>query len=234
MLKIETNVIDVREQLKDLAANQMPFAVALALTRTAYNAKELIKQRLPGILDRPTPWTLNALYVVSAKKDQLWTTLEYRQWASKGTPSGRVMEHHAYEGPRVRRSKRSEVLLRQKGVLKSDEYLVPSRLAKLNAYGNVPGSYMMKMLSSLQAMTSTSQNSTAKAKKTAFFATRRSGTVVIYERRGKTKIRPVFIGIGTPHYKAVFDMDGLIEIAFNRTFEYNLQAAMEQASATAK
>ncbi|SER86124.1 hypothetical protein SAMN04244573_04468, partial [Azotobacter beijerinckii] len=49
---------------------QMPFATALALTRTAQLAKEAIEQDMRSVFDRPTRWTLNSLRLIPARKDR--------------------------------------------------------------------------------------------------------------------------------------------------------------------
>lgn len=241
MVTLTTNIIDVRASLRDLKGWHVPYATAIALTRTAYNAKELIKQRLPTIFNKPTPWVVNSLYVAKATSKNLVASLEYKLWASKGTATGKIMEHFVPAGTTERHSKRHEVLLRRAGVLKQNEYLAPANKAKLNAYGNLPSSKITKMLSEMKATFDTLQYASnrkkSKAKKataTTYFGTRRSGGLVIYERVGGKRIKPFMVGIGKPSYEPIFDMEGLTIYAYDRTFEYNLQAAITQVLSKVK
>ena len=47
---------------------QLPFAVALALTRTAQQAATAVERRMPEVFDRPTPFTRNSVTVRAARK----------------------------------------------------------------------------------------------------------------------------------------------------------------------
>jgi hypothetical protein len=57
--------------LDDLGKKQVPFAAASALNATAQAAQIRVKRELPSILDRPTPFTMNAIGVERATKGKL-------------------------------------------------------------------------------------------------------------------------------------------------------------------
>jgi hypothetical protein len=48
--------------------DQMPYATALALTRTAKAAKEEVERQLPSLIDRPTPYTMRGFRLYPATK----------------------------------------------------------------------------------------------------------------------------------------------------------------------
>lgn len=48
---------------------QLPFAAARALTETARKARAAVTASLPQVLDRPTPFTMNAFTVKEATKN---------------------------------------------------------------------------------------------------------------------------------------------------------------------
>lgn len=54
-----------------MAADQVPFATALALTRTAQDAEKELTAELPRQLDKPTPFTMRAWGVSKATKKAL-------------------------------------------------------------------------------------------------------------------------------------------------------------------
>lgn len=54
--------------LGDIATKQIPFAVALGLTRTAQNVQKELTAELPRRLDRPTPFTMRAFKIKIATK----------------------------------------------------------------------------------------------------------------------------------------------------------------------
>ena len=54
--------------LSRLERREAPFAIALALTRTAQEIRKNTVKRMGRVLDRPTRFTLNAFKVVPARK----------------------------------------------------------------------------------------------------------------------------------------------------------------------
>lgn len=68
-LSVKANVRDIERTLDDLARKQVPFAVAQALTATARDIKPIEQKGFDEVLDRPTPFTRNAVTVIPARKD---------------------------------------------------------------------------------------------------------------------------------------------------------------------
>jgi hypothetical protein len=57
--------------LDDFGRKQLPFAAALALTRTAQHGRDKVVGNMPSVFDRPTPFTMNAVSIETAKKSRL-------------------------------------------------------------------------------------------------------------------------------------------------------------------
>lgn len=74
-INVRPMVKAVERQLSALAYRQMPFATAQALTSLAKIVKEAEKEALPSIFDRPTPFTVNSIGVIPARKDTLQATV---------------------------------------------------------------------------------------------------------------------------------------------------------------
>ena len=70
-IKIDTSGIDrLKAQLQE-RARQIPFAIAKALTDTARDARQDVMDRLPSVIDRPTPFTLRGIGYRPANKVNL-------------------------------------------------------------------------------------------------------------------------------------------------------------------
>lgn len=181
MFKIEAK--GFREQLNsltELEKEQLPFAMALALTRTAWDARDAIRAEMQVAFDRPTPYTLNAQEVFGAKKDRLFAQVEIKYTAGKGIAPSYWLAPEVQGG--ARRDKRSEEALRRRGLLPQGQYVVPGAGARLDRYGNMQRGQVTKMLSGLMAAEMTSgysanASSSARSKKKGnarrFFVIRR-------------------------------------------------------------
>ena len=124
-------------------------ATATALTRSAQSAQAKIKADIARVFDRPTPWALNSTRIEPAKKDKLNAAVWLKNRDS--LPGG----PRSYLWPEVlgggRERKGYEGKLLAVGVLRPNEFTVPTRDAPRDGYGNVPASFIRQMLSQLQA-----------------------------------------------------------------------------------
>jgi hypothetical protein len=155
-------------RLTALQREQLPFATALALTRTARIAKQGAYARMRQKFDRPTPFVMDgsapgqeardnygSLRVMQATK----TNLRARVWL-KDTPFERqriamdpLLVQHFRGGPRV--PKGLELWFRELGLIGPGEYLIPNKGARLNRYGNLSQGQYAQILSALQLRRST-------------------------------------------------------------------------------
>ena len=70
-IKVDTSGIDRMIQQLRAQARQVPFAIAKALTLTARDARQDVMDKLPAIIDRPTPFTLRGIGYKPANKTNL-------------------------------------------------------------------------------------------------------------------------------------------------------------------
>ena len=70
-IKVDTSGIDRMIQQLRAQARQVPFAIAKALTLTARDARQDVIDKLPAIIDRPTPFTLRGIGYKPANKVNL-------------------------------------------------------------------------------------------------------------------------------------------------------------------
>lgn len=227
-IKAKSNATSFARFMGD-AGTQLAFANVLALTKTANVAKLAIYDEMRLKFDRPTTFALNSLYSTSATKSNPVAVVETRPGGGS-VPAGRYLSPQEAGGQR--RAKSHEVRL--------GEYAVPSKFAKLDAHGNLPGSVLKKMLSQLGIAADPSTNSTnsrrskIKRKGDAFF---RRGDIV-FRREGRD-IDPFLILLGNtpndaPSYNRRFDFIGAAERAFDQSYGREFDKAFAFALATAK
>lgn len=168
MIKVgfQTNAADVARYLRGVERTHIPFATALGLTRIAQDVKRAEQDALPRVFDRPTPYTMNSLFMRSATKREpaaeVW--FKDRRATAKGTAAADYLSPNVYGGDRNR--KRMEVALQRIGLLPAGMIAVPGKAAKLDAYGNMDRGEIVRVLSWLQAFGEQGYraNSTAKTR----------------------------------------------------------------------
>ncbi|WP_316348503.1 hypothetical protein [Desulfuromonas acetoxidans] len=181
---------------------QIPFITALALTWTAQQAKGDLISEMESVFDRPTSYTLNALFVRAARKTRLEAKIETKLWGNK------YLSVQVFGGKRGQ--KRSELHMQRAGIMHGFPHWVPGSGARLNKFGNMSGGQVMQVLSRLQAAFDPYQNTTEKSlkrnrKPREYFATTKHSSHLapgVWERygRGKRKVRPVMIFVKEATY----------------------------------
>lgn len=161
---------EVQRALRNLASDQIPYAMMTALNTTAFKVRGALQQEMQTVLDRPTPWLLRQVAVAKATKQNLTAIVgtpegikdQYGRNAgfSRVTSSGvyeRIISPHVDGGPRRLRS--SEHRLQKAGILPQGWYAVAAPDAPLDSYGNLPASWWVMILSWLNALGDSSQGS---------------------------------------------------------------------------
>ncbi len=231
--------------LKDFEKKHVPFAMSKALNETAFMARTAVMLAMRSFFDRPMPYTVNSLYVKKSTKRDLHAQLFWKAWASKGSSAEEYLEHNIKGG--ARKPKRSELLLRDAGVIGYNQWLIPAQSAPLNAYGNIKHSYVMKMISALQASFDGTQNSKETWKKNRFRVAgpslgrkmksgerRAHSGKVILMRTGLNVYKPFMFITRPPRYQRTFQFYDIADNAFSRLYKGNFSAALKYALETAK
>ncbi|WP_422491723.1 hypothetical protein [Endozoicomonas sp. ALE010] len=219
-------------QLDQFRRRQVPFATALAMTRLGGIAKGEVEEEMQRVFDRPTRYTMNSLFLRPARKRDVnpKAVVWFRDWSPKGTAATKYLTPEVHGGER--NTKRSESLLRRRGLLGSEEFLVPSRTAKLDRYGNISRGQVVKMLSNVRAQFDTSQNTT-NSRKTQYFVGRPGGKAKgVWMRRGR-KVQPFMMITRQPKYRRRLDFHGVSERSIRRHYNKEFGKALAYAIATA-
>lgn len=249
MLTIDIQ-IDTKAAILKLtgAKEQVRFASVVALTRTAGRCKDLLTRELASVFDRPTPYTLNSLYIRPATKSKPEAKIWLKDDTSKGTPAARYLLAEIEGGNR--RIKRFERALQYAGILPSGMQVVPGGACPTDQFGNIPASFIVRMLSYLQAFGETGYKANmtdAKRKRMAkdtkkkrgveYFALRqKKGRLLpgVYERTRfswGSAVRPVFIFVRAGVYQRRFDFYGIVKRNAPRIFREEFQIALNEALA---
>lgn len=245
MFKLDIGVDDapLTKSAMELQRRHIPFALLLTATRLAQRIKKgelaVMRQRL----DRPTPTTLNSLFVRAATKGrpaQVW----FKDAWTSGIPADAYLQQVVLGG--LRPHKRFEKALIARGIMKAGQYALPSK-AFLNQYGNVSRGTMTKVLSGLGAAETSSgfkanatgsKRSKRKGNAQRFFSGVVGDESGVWERKEMghgDAIRPVFIfSDGAPGYRTIFPFFKIAEniVKANKAQEFG--DALAHAMATAR
>jgi len=212
----------------DMMGKQERFATARALTEVVSRARDSNRRALTAAFDRPTPYTLNSLYITPATPSRLQASVWLKEDTGKGTPAWK------YLGPQIeggeRRVKRMESALRRVGVMYADQYVAPGAACPRDQYGNIPASFVTHLLAYFQAMgeqgykgnmTLRKREALAKDKRGskgfAYFALRaRRNNLApgIYRRitfAHGSAVQPVLMFVRKPSYRQRWDFYGIAE-----------------------
>lgn len=230
-------------ELDDIEHRQLPFVQMLAATRLAQRVKKGMLPVMKARLDRPTPTTLNSLFVKAATKSKAAQVYFKDSWAS-GVPADAYLQQAVSGG--IRPHKRFEKALIARGIMQASEYAVPTA-PFMNQYGNVSRGTMTKILSGLgaaetrsgyQANASNSARSKAKGNAHRFFSGDVDGTRAVWEHKAMgmgNAVRPVFIfSASAPRYRTIFPFFKIGENIVKAHHSAEVAQAFAEARATAR
>lgn len=199
-----------------------------------------IKREMKAKIDRPTPYTMRGVGVKYAKKSDLTSSIWIRDEAFKGKAPADYL--HPLLSGKARNPKRAERLLRSKGMLGPNEFLVPGKRTKLNQYGNIPRGVINKALSNLGAQLNRHQNTKRNTRKKKgqqrynyFWAGKKGRRIggIYHEKNGYAT--PLLIAVqGSPDYRKRLDFHKTAARLTNKFIGIAISKAVRKAIKTAK
>lgn len=241
MFSIGRSGLDEAFAALDRLAGDLPRrALADALNHTANQARIALRAEMESVFDRPTPFTLNALRILNARPDSLEAAIwvkDDKDNNAKGQAPEDWVAPQVFGGPRV--DKKSEMLLRRRGILPAGRFVVPAEGARLDAYGNMSRGHMLQILSGLRLLNrpgytgdaSNNWRSFRKGHARAFFVMRRGKVPIgIAERRGRT-LQMVLAFVGQPSYRRRLDFHGIVRRVADERLAVNVDKAVTDALA---
>lgn len=238
MFKVQSRgLADGLAELTEIEQRQIPFATALALTETAKLIKSSIEDEMRAVFDRPTPFTMNALRLIPATKQKLEARVWIKDEADGAAPATRWLTPEVYGGPRNK--KRSESLLRARGILPEGKFIVPGKGMKLDNYGNIGRGQLQKILSGLRAQGDRLQNSTDSRRsvgnRSRYFVMRKGREAIgIAERVGTRRgdIQMVLAFVSKPGYAKTLDFFEIGDRVADRELASQFEKAFDRALST--
>ncbi|MBU1330884.1 MAG: hypothetical protein KJ884_02085 [Gammaproteobacteria bacterium] len=250
-----------RERLQSLTyleREQLPFAAALTLTRTAQEVEKGLVDEMSSVFDRPTRATLNSLFIQPATKQRMEASVWIKDGRSATASGGLVGREGAWGKGRAasswltpqvfgraRSEKGFEKLLARVGALDSGRYAVPGDDQPLDQYGNLGRGRLNKILSGARlfgeegykANATDSDRSTRKGNTRYFVIRKGRRPIGIAERlsRGKgsrNSIRMALVFVKQPTYSRAFDFFGVSERIAKDQLPVQFELAIAQALAT--
>jgi len=252
-ISVKSDLEATISQWTRIAGDQMPFATALALTRTAQAAKAEIERQLPSLISSPTPYTMRGFRLYRATKTKLYAEVDFRIAAGRGTHGRDYLSPIVYGGER--KLKAFERSLQRTGLLPSGFAAVPGSAAKLDAYGNMSRGQIGQILSYFKAFGEQgySANMTAKRKAALAMGSKRTGARGISYFVGRpgggklpngvwqktsfgelgSALKPIIIFVPKPTYRKQLDVPGIAQRVIKERFASELSKAVAEANRTA-
>ncbi|PXW23396.1 hypothetical protein [Paraburkholderia caballeronis] len=257
-ISVRTNVREFERGLNDWVRKQIPFATVQSLNAMAWESRGAVQDAMRSDFDNPVPRTINSVRVGKATKQSLRATVWIDDEPNKGIPPEKWLSAEILGGPR--HHKRFERALQARGLMPSGTYAVPGAGAPLDASGNIPGSFLVQLLSYLAAFGEQGYraNMTDKRRKrlhnivvsekgykkiagVAYFVSKGTGRNLhlpagIYSKTGThgSDIKPVIRFVRIPSYVERLPFGQIVEQRVKSRFDEILSEQFARAIASAK
>ena len=221
---VTSNNKQFERHLNNVALRELPFATAVALTKTAKAIQSAEQRAMKRQLDRPKPFTLKSMRIIPAKKSSLSATILFKDTATAGgAPAGRYLRPQVLGGSR--RLKRFEKALIGMGAMRTNEFAVPGRRARLNSFGNVSNALIKNVLTSIRS------------KGGQFFVPSDRSTLPrgVYQRMARKKLKLIFVFVtDDPDYRKRYDFVGVARKTAMKAFPGIHRAEFTKAIANSR
>lgn len=213
-ITVKDNIRDVIQRLDRKQREEVPFAVAKALTDTAKALQAAMPEALDRALDQPKPYTKRGTFVSAARKRAPVATVGFKD------RQARYMVWQIHGGQRKR--KEFETRLRES----NGKFSVPGPGARLDQYGNISRAQLLQIAKGIKG-------DSARAKQ--FFAgvplgkspVRPAG---VYARtHGGRRIVPVLLFSRSARYRKRFNFVGLAQRVVAQQFAQHFDSALRSA-----
>lgn len=214
-------------------------ALSTALTRTGQEIKTAQRAELGRVFDRPTPYTLNSLFLKPATAKDLTARVFFKDESAAtkgGTPAVKYLLPGVDGGSR--RTKRFEKALQAFGGLLPGDQVTPGQGAQLDAFGGVAVSQIRAILAQLKANPAkddkkgrTKLRSAVQKSGGRYFVLRnKEGKALgVYQREGFGQgITPVLLYVQPARYRKRYDFDGLSQRVADRVLPQQIDRAVSE------
>jgi hypothetical protein len=243
-LEVKSDLPALISKIRNLREDQLPFAIASAVTKTAYAAKRALEVAMPFTFDRPTPYTLGSLFLSPATKGLPIAKIWIKDDAGKGTPAAKYLLPEIAGG--ARNMKRFERRLQLMGLLPQGMFAVPGDAAPLDRFGNIAASKIEEILSALgaaeiysgyKANRTNASRARRRGRAEYFVGSPGGGPLGVYQRFAfahGSAVKPILIFVRAPVYRPRFDFQEIAAKVVRDQFPRQFSEAYQRAVATAR
>lgn len=218
--------------LSDLQRKHLPAAMLDAVDRTGRYVFGALRSEMTEVFDNPTNWTLGGLRYRRPTGGRPVVSIWLEEFGGKGVAAATFLRPQIEGGPR--RHKRFERALIARGLMSPMAYAVPGRQAPIDAHGNVPGSFIVRVLSDLQAFGEEGYRANRRgkrrgAKRTNYFFVPAKGSSLkpaVYWRMPGGLLGVAFAFVSRPMYAKRYDFYGVGNRAFDRVATRHMTEAL--------
>lgn len=248
-MQLSIDASDARRMSADVRAlgRQAQFAHVVALTRTAVEIKAAEQEEMRSVFDRPTSFTLNAIYVKAATKSDPEARVGIKDGstvAARAVPPAKYLSAEIDAGSRHLKS--FEKRLQAAGAMPRGQFAVPGSAARLDGSGNISRGQIVAILSQINSAgfvfpTSNDKRALANIRRALTRAGGQYFALVqprgrlpagIYLRAesalGRATPRPVVLFVKSVSYRRRLDFDGIARRTADTFFDAKLEEAMDQ------
>jgi len=193
-IDIKSNIKAVTKDLSRTQKKQIPFATANAINATLFQLRKEMGKQTKIKLDNPTPFTQKGFMVNKANKLKLVGQLFIKEAVAK------------YLNIQIEGGVRSG----------SKKFAIPTRNAKLNQYGNIPGK----------------KSGVVKGVKQSIMTI--NGMTGVYEKNKDKTLKLIIAFKDSANYKAKFPFYKIGQGFINSKFNKNMIVALNKALKSAK
>ena len=235
MIEVRVDTRDMTRWLNDVQKKQIPYATALALTRTAKLVEKDLRQEMSTTFDNPSPYTLKGTFSTSAKKTDLQAVIGLKDKGMRVPPAVLLKEHF---GGGLRGHKPMEAAMQAIGALPSGWLAMPGAGMPLDGYGNPKRAIVREILGSLKTRTQQYKGRGKRMALIGYFVVPvgNDGHLQpgVYWRSSARAIKPMFVFVQQASYRKVLDLPRIANKVIGESFNKQFNAALEHALATAR
>jgi hypothetical protein len=238
MLTIKIEGLDELQQtLGDIGGRQVPFATAVAITKTARSVERKLQDDMAGAFKSASPFVKRSTFSTSATKATLSATVGLKdQKPAGGTAPAVLLKEHFTGG--VRGNKPFEKAIMSLGGMPQGYRAVPGGGMKLDAYGNPNRKEIGEMLGSLRTRMQVYKGRGKKMALVGYFVVpvgaQSNLHPGIYKRVARGALLTMFIFVRQASYHKVLDFARSAQQVVSSEFPQHFDAAFTQALRTAR
>lgn len=227
---------ELKRSLSDIGQKQLPFATALAITRTAKSVEHRLLADMAGAFKPASPYVARSTFSTSATKQNLTATIGLKDIKPAGGTAPSVLLKEHFTGG-LRGHKPFEKAIESIGGLPAGWRAVPGSGITLDAYGNPSRREIGEMLGALRSRMQVYKGRGKRMMLTGYFIVPVGAATHlhpgIYKRLDRAAIKAMFIFVQSARYHRVIDLERSANEVVAREFQPNFDAAFRDAMRTA-